>query len=89
MIRTRRHWFLIAGVAVAIGSGAALGQAAITRAIDATLPDARGINLFNQAWHDHAPLEQRQGDPKTRASHPGEDQTRANAPAGDAILHRS
>jgi penicillin-binding protein 1A len=45
---TRRHWFLIAGVAAAIGSGAALGQAAITRAIDATLPDARGINLFNR-----------------------------------------
>jgi len=48
VIRSRRHWSLIAGVAVAIGSGAALGQAAITRAIDATLPDARGINLFNR-----------------------------------------
>ena len=48
MNRTRRHWILIAGVAVAIGSGAALGQAAITRALDATLPDARGINLFNR-----------------------------------------
>ena len=48
MNRTRRHWILIAGVAVAIGSGAALGQAAITRAIDTTLPDARGINLFNR-----------------------------------------
>ena len=48
MNRTRRHWFLIAGVAVAIGSGAALGQAAITRAIDATLPDAREINFFNR-----------------------------------------
>ncbi len=48
MTRKRRHWILIAGVAVAIGSGAALGQAAITRAIDATLPDARGINLFNR-----------------------------------------
>ena len=48
MNRKRRHWILIAGVAVAIGSAAALGQAAITRAIDATLPDARGINRFKR-----------------------------------------
>ena len=48
MNRTRRHWILVAGVAVAIGSGAALGQAAITRAFDSTLPDAREINLFNR-----------------------------------------
>ena len=39
MNRTRRHWILIAGVAVAIGSGAALGQAAITRALDSKVPD--------------------------------------------------
>ena len=48
MIRTRRHWILIGGSAVVIGSGVALAQSAIVRAFDATLPDARGISRFNR-----------------------------------------
>ena len=48
MNRTRRHWVLLAGSAAAIGCGVALGQGAITEAIDATLPDARGIASFNR-----------------------------------------
>ena len=48
MKRTRRHWVLLAGSAAAIGCGVALGQGAITEAIDATLPDARGIASFNR-----------------------------------------
>ena len=48
MTRNRRQWILIAGVAVAVGSGVALGQAALTRAIDSTLPDAKGIAVFHR-----------------------------------------
>ena len=48
MIRTRRHWALIGGSAVVVGVGVALAQAAVTRAFDATLPDARGISRFNR-----------------------------------------
>ena len=48
MIRTRLHWFLIGGCAAVVGGGVALAQAAITRAFDATLPDARGISRFNR-----------------------------------------
>ena len=48
MIRTRRHWILIGGSAVVIGSGVALGQSALVRAFDATLPDARGISRFSR-----------------------------------------
>ncbi len=48
MKRTRRHWVLLAGSAAAIGSGVALGQTALTEAIDSTLPDARGIASFNR-----------------------------------------
>jgi len=46
--RTRRHWVLLAGSAAAIGCGVALGQTALTEAIDSTLPDARGIASFNR-----------------------------------------
>ena len=48
MKRTRRHWVLLAGSAAAIGCGVALGQGALNEAIDATLPDARGIASFNR-----------------------------------------
>ena len=48
MKRTRRHWVLLAGSAAAIGCGVALGQTALTEAIDSTLPDARGIASFNR-----------------------------------------
>ena len=48
MIRTRRHWILIGGSAVVIGSGVALAQSALVRAFDATLPDARGISSFSR-----------------------------------------
>ena len=48
MIRTRRHWFLIGGSAVVIGSGVALAQSALVSAFDATLPDARGISRFSR-----------------------------------------
>ena len=48
MTRSRRHWILIGGCAVVIGSGVALAQSAIVRAFDATLPDARGISRFNR-----------------------------------------
>ena len=48
MKRSRRHWFLLAGSAAAIGCGVALGQGALVEAIDATLPDARGIASFNR-----------------------------------------
>ena len=48
MKRTRRHWVLLAGSAAAIGCGVALGQTALTEAIDSTLPDARGIARFNR-----------------------------------------
>ena len=48
MIRTRRHWILIGGSAVVIGSGVALAQSALVSAFDATLPDARGISRFNR-----------------------------------------
>jgi len=46
--RTRLHWFLLAGSAAAVGCGVALGQGALVEAIDATLPDARGIASFNR-----------------------------------------
>ena len=48
MKRSRRHWFLLAGSAAAIGCGVALGQGALVEAIDAALPDARGIASFNR-----------------------------------------
>ena len=48
MNRTRRHWLLIGGSAVVIGSGVALAQSAVVRAVDATLPDARGISRFTR-----------------------------------------
>ncbi|WP_115020005.1 transglycosylase domain-containing protein [Synechococcus sp. UW140] len=48
MKRTRRHWVLLAGSAAAIGCGVALGQGALTEALDATLPDARAIASFNR-----------------------------------------
>ncbi len=48
MIRTRRHWILIGGSAIVIGSGVALAQSAVVSAFDATLPDARGISRFNR-----------------------------------------
>ncbi|MAS27801.1 transglycosylase domain-containing protein [Synechococcus sp. UW105] len=48
MKRTRRHWVLLAGSAAAIGCGVALGQGALTEALDATLPDAREIASFNR-----------------------------------------
>ena len=48
MNRTRRHWLLIGGSAVVIGSGVALAQSALVRAVDATLPDARGISRFSR-----------------------------------------
>ena len=48
MKRTRLHWFLLAGSAAAVGCGVALGQGALVEAIDATLPDARGIASFNR-----------------------------------------
>ena len=48
MNRTRLHWALIAATAAGIGVGAALASRAITDAIDATLPDARGIASFNR-----------------------------------------
>ncbi len=48
MIRSRRHWILIGGSAVVVGSGVALAQSALVRAFDATLPDARGISRFNR-----------------------------------------
>ena len=48
MSRTRLQWILIAGSAAAIGVGAALGTRALTRMIDATLPDARGVATFNR-----------------------------------------
>ena len=48
MIRTRRHWILIGGSAIVIGSGVALAQSAVVSAFDATLPDARGISRFSR-----------------------------------------
>ena len=48
MTRTRLHWVLIGGSAVVVGVGVALAQSAVTRAFDATLPDARGISRFNR-----------------------------------------
>lgn len=48
MKRTRRHWVLLGVTAGSIGVGVALGQAALTQALDATLPDARGIARFNR-----------------------------------------
>ncbi|MGB1622280.1 MAG: transglycosylase domain-containing protein [Synechococcus sp.] len=48
MSRTRLQWVLIAGSAAAIGVGAALATRSITRMIDATLPDARGVATFNR-----------------------------------------
>jgi len=48
VIRSRRHWILIGGSAVVVGSGVALAQSALVRAFDATLPDARGISRFNR-----------------------------------------
>lgn len=48
MKRTRRHWVLLSVTAGSIGVGVALGQAALTQALDATLPDARGIARFNR-----------------------------------------
>ena len=48
MNRTRLHWLLIGGSAVVIGSGVALAQAAVVRAVDATLPDARAVSRFSR-----------------------------------------
>ncbi|TCD56673.1 carboxypeptidase [Synechococcus sp. BS56D] len=48
MKRTRRHWLILAATAGGVGIGVAMGQAAITQALDATLPDARGIARFNR-----------------------------------------
>ena len=48
MKRTRRHWLILAGSAAAVGCGVALGQGAVLNAIDATLPDARGIASFSR-----------------------------------------
>ncbi len=48
MKRSRRHWVLLGFTAGSIGVGVALGQAALTQALDATLPDARGIARFNR-----------------------------------------
>ena len=48
MIRTRRHWILLGGSAILIGSGVALAQSALLKGFDATLPDARGISRFNR-----------------------------------------
>ncbi|QPN58499.1 PBP1A family penicillin-binding protein [Synechococcus sp. CBW1002] len=48
MKRRRRHWVLVGATAGFIGIGVALSQAVITQALDATLPDARGIARFNR-----------------------------------------
>ena len=48
MNRTRRHWLLIGGSAIVIGSGVALAQSALVRAVDSTLPDARAISRFTR-----------------------------------------
>ena len=48
MKRSGRHWAALAGSAAAVGCGVALAQGAITKAIDGTLPDARGIASFNR-----------------------------------------
>ncbi len=48
MNRSRLHWALIAAAAAGVGVGAALGTRALTKLIDAALPDARGIANFNR-----------------------------------------
>ena len=48
MKRSRLHWALITGTAAAVGVGAALGMRALTELVDGTLPDARGIAIFNR-----------------------------------------
>ncbi|MGC6482721.1 MAG: transglycosylase domain-containing protein [Synechococcus sp.] len=48
MKRTRRYLVIHAGFAAAVGCGLALGQTAITEAIDGTLPDAGEIAIFHR-----------------------------------------
>ena len=47
MNRTRRHWLLIGGSAVVIGSGVALAQSALVQP-SIPPPDARGISRFTR-----------------------------------------
>jgi len=46
--RTNRRWILIAGTALALGSGVALAERSVNNAIDSFLPDARGITRFSR-----------------------------------------
>ena len=46
--RGRRHLLRIGLLGLAIGTGVALGQAALVAGIDALLPDARRISTFNR-----------------------------------------
>ena len=48
MNRTNRRWILIAGTALALGSGVALAERSVNNAIDSFLPDARGITRFSR-----------------------------------------
>ena len=86
MKRTRRHWVLLAGSAAAIGCGVALGQGALTEALDATLPDAREIASFNRPGtitllSSDGQVIQKLG-PATR----GKGQSRGDAAAGEGGL---
>ena len=48
MKRSRLQWGLIAAASAAVGVTAAIGTKAVTRLVDSTLPDARGIASFNR-----------------------------------------
>ena len=48
MNRSHLHWGLIAAASAGVGIAAAIGTKAVTRLVDAYLPDARGIASFNR-----------------------------------------
>ncbi len=48
MNRSLRHWLIIASTALTIGSGVAIAEKSLIKAIDSLLPDSRRIASFNR-----------------------------------------